>query len=45
MKRTNIHLAEPQIQRLLKLSKATGLSVAELVRRAVDEYLKVEGVK
>jgi len=45
MKRTNIHLAEPQIQRLLKLSKATGLSVAELVRRAVDEYLKTEGVK
>jgi predicted DNA-binding protein len=45
MKRTNIHLTEPQIKRLLSLSKVTGLSVAELVRRAVDQYLASEGAK
>jgi len=39
MKRTNIHLSEKQIERLKALSKETGLTVAELVRRAIDEYL------
>jgi predicted DNA-binding protein len=40
MKRTNVHLAEPQLKRLAQLSKKTGLTVAELIRRAIDEYLE-----
>ena len=39
MKRTNIYLSEVQHKALKKLSKKTGLSLAELVRRAVDDYL------
>ena len=38
MKRVNIHLAEIQIKKLKLLSNKTGLSVAELVRRAVDAF-------
>jgi predicted DNA-binding protein len=40
MTRRNIHLSDEQIERLEKLSQKTGAPVAELVRRAVDEYLK-----
>jgi predicted DNA-binding protein len=40
MIRTNIYLPEPTVKRLKALSKKTGVSVAELVRRALDEYLK-----
>jgi hypothetical protein len=39
MKRVNYHLTEEQIGRLQFLSGKTGLSVAEIIRRAVDEYL------
>jgi len=39
MKRTNLHLTALQIKSLRKHSKKTGLTVAELVRRAVDEFL------
>ena len=39
MKRTNLHLTDLQIKSLRKLSEKTGLTVAELVRRAVDEFL------
>ena len=39
MKRVNYHLAEEQIKRLQGLGEKTGLSVAEIIRRAVDEYL------
>ena len=39
MKRTNFHLTLEQIKRLKKISKETGLSVAELIRRAVDAFL------
>ncbi len=42
MKRTNIHLADDQLERLRKLAKAKGVSVAELVRRAVEKYLDAE---
>lgn len=41
MIRTNIHLPKPLLATLRKLSKATGLSVAEHIRRAIDAYLKV----
>jgi metal-responsive CopG/Arc/MetJ family transcriptional regulator len=40
MIRTNIYLPEPVLKKLQSLSKKTGVSVAELVRRALDEYLK-----
>ena len=40
MIRTNVHLTEQLLAKLRKLSKATGLSVAELIRRACDSYLK-----
>jgi predicted DNA-binding protein len=39
MKRVNYHLTEAEITRLQALSKKTGLSVAEIIRRAIDEYL------
>jgi predicted DNA-binding protein len=45
MKRTNFHLSDPQKKKLEQLSKKTGLSVAELIRRAVDEYLEKEAAK
>jgi predicted DNA-binding protein len=37
--RTNIFLPEALIRKLKALSEKTGLSVAEIVRRAIDEYL------
>lgn len=40
MKRTNIHLAEAQLKLLRQLSAKTGAPVAELIRRAIDEYLR-----
>lgn len=42
MKRTNLHLPIPLLDRLKSLSKETGLSVAEIVRRAAEAYLKKE---
>lgn len=40
MKRTNIFLPEQMRAALQALADKTGLTVAELVRRAIDEYLK-----
>jgi hypothetical protein len=40
MKRVGYHLTEREICSLRKLAIRLGLSVAELIRRAVDEYLK-----
>jgi len=40
MKRVNYHLTENQIRKLKSLSKTTGLKVAELIRRAIDEYFR-----
>ncbi len=34
-----IFLPEQSLAKLRALSKATGLTVAELVRRAIDQYL------
>jgi predicted DNA-binding protein len=40
MKRIHIHLTKRQIERLQELSeKLGGLPVAEIIRRAIDEYL------
>ncbi len=39
MKRTNLYLTEKQMERLHQRSESEGLSLAELVRRAVDAFL------
>ena len=44
MKSVNIYLSEPQIAALKALSEKSGLAYAELIRRAVDQYLKEEAV-
>ena len=44
MIRTNIYLSNQQLDRLNIQSKDTGLSKAELVRRAIDKYLKHENL-
>jgi catalase (peroxidase I) len=41
MVRVNYHLTDKQISKLKEMSKDTGLSVAELIRRAVDKYMEV----
>lgn len=38
LKRVNFYLSEIQIKRLIDLSKKTGLSMSEILRRAIDEY-------
>lgn len=40
MKRTHTFIPEQTIAQLKELAGKTGLSVAELIRRAIDEYLK-----
>ena len=40
MIRVNIHLTEQEIEKLKQEAKKTGLTVAELVRRAIDQSLK-----
>jgi predicted DNA-binding protein len=37
--RTNIFLTKTELKKLRALSRKTGAPVAELVRRAIDEYL------
>ncbi len=39
-KRTTIFLSPEQIQKLGKISTKTGAPVAELIRRAIDAWLK-----
>lgn len=55
MKRKHLHLTERQLAALNLLSRTMGITIAEIVRRAIDEYLtnemneieraKKEGVK
>ena len=40
MKRTNYYFPEAMLAKLKAASKKTGLPVSELIRRAIDEYLK-----
>jgi hypothetical protein len=39
MERYQIHLTRPQLIALKKVAKASGTKVAELIRRAIDDYL------
>lgn len=43
MKRTTVFLTDPQMKALQAEAKRTGLTVAELIRRAVDAYLPRKG--
>ena len=38
MKKPNFYLTSQQYDKLLEMSKRTGLTMAELVRRAMDEF-------
>jgi len=40
MQRRNINLREAQLKALNAISEKTGATVSELIRRAIDEYLK-----
>jgi predicted DNA-binding protein len=40
MKRTALFLKDDQAKKLQVLSEKTGAPVAELIRRAIDKYLK-----
>jgi len=40
MKRTNYYYPEQLLERLKAMSKATGVTVSELIRKAIDEFLK-----
>jgi predicted DNA-binding protein len=37
-KRMNFYLTETQVKRLQVMSKKTGLTASEILRRAIDEY-------
>jgi len=41
MNRTNCYLTTAEIKALKELSKKKGLTVSELIRRALDEYLGI----
>jgi predicted DNA-binding protein len=42
MKRTQLHLAIDQIERLKTIAERKGVSMAEIIRRAVEAYLAAE---
>lgn len=42
MRRFDLFLGEEQFKELQALSKVTGARIAELVRRAIDSFLKGE---
>ena len=37
-KRMNFYLTDVEVKRLSEMSKKTGLTASEIVRRAIDEY-------
>ena len=45
MIRATYHFTDQQLDALRRLSAKTGLSVAELTRRAVDAFLQKQGMK
>jgi len=45
MKKYNLYLSEQQINALALLSEEKGLSVSEIIRRALDEYIEKESNK
>jgi hypothetical protein len=45
MKRTNIYLDDEQLELLRELGRQRGAPVAELVREAVDDWLRANGAR
>lgn len=45
MKRTNIYVTDRQASLLRRIGESRGRPVAELVREAVDSWLKAQGVR
>lgn len=45
MRRISLHLASLQQGALLKLSIRTGLPVAELIRRAIDDFVEKQAAR
>jgi predicted DNA-binding protein len=44
MKRTNFYFQESMLERLKSAKQKTGVPVSEMIRRAVDAFLKAMGV-
>ena len=40
MKRISYFIAEQQIEKLKNIKETTGLMVSEIIRRAIDEFIK-----
>jgi hypothetical protein len=45
MRRTNIYLSEDQLATLQALGGQRGIAMSELVRQAIDEWLRAQGVR
>jgi len=45
MKKYNLYLTEPQIEALTRISDEKGLSVSEVIRRALDGFIEAEDEK
>lgn len=45
VKRTNIYLGENQAEQLRKLSDKKGITVSELIRRVLDQWLEKQSQK
>jgi hypothetical protein len=45
MRRTTIYLSEEQLRSLKTLGESRGVPVSGLIREALDEYLRVQGVR
>lgn len=45
MIRVNFHLTPEQVAHLKAISERTGLKVAEIIRRAIDDYLSRQSIK
>ena len=43
MQRIDLHITVKQFEWLKLMKTVTGLTVAEIVRRAIDEYFKKDG--
>lgn len=45
MKKYNLYLPERQIRELEKISERLGISVSEIIRRALDSFIETENLK
>jgi hypothetical protein len=43
MNKFNLYLPDPQIAALRRIAEEKGMTVAELIRRAIDEWLARQG--